>query len=205
VRGAAVLELLNHANGFVGAPNLDSISDQPLAAPQATADLDPGQGRDRRRPELEPAGLRRAESAWLVIVAINFVLKKSAPAATACRRWAWAWPSTCRARSPRRSWSARWPATCTTARSTKTGGDTAKRLGVLVMSGFIVGESLFNVALAGLIVVSGKGEPLAIANSLSEPQTMVIALIVGVSLVWSLYRWFFVLSELSQLLPPTGL
>jgi hypothetical protein len=36
------------------------------------------------------------------------------------------------------------------------------------MSGFIVGESLFNVALAGLIVLSGKGEPLAIANSLSE-------------------------------------
>jgi uncharacterized membrane protein YebE (DUF533 family) len=58
-------------------------------------------------------------------------------------------------------------------------GETAKRLGVLIMSGFIVGESLFNVALAGLIVLSGKGEPLAIANSLSESHTMIIALIVG--------------------------
>src|SRR6185369_588081 len=31
-----VLELLNHANGFAGAPNVKAISDQPLAAPQAT-------------------------------------------------------------------------------------------------------------------------------------------------------------------------
>ncbi|MGO4469752.1 OPT family oligopeptide transporter, partial [Pseudoduganella sp. RAF53_2] len=31
-----VLELLNHANGFAGAPNANAISDQPLAAPQAT-------------------------------------------------------------------------------------------------------------------------------------------------------------------------
>jgi hypothetical protein len=71
----------------------------------------------------------------------------------------------------------------------KPGGDTAKRLGVLVMSGFIVGESLFNVALAGLIVLSGKGEPLAIANSLSEGQGMWIALVLGVALVGGLYRW----------------
>ncbi|HEU4373315.1 MAG TPA: oligopeptide transporter, OPT family, partial [Telluria sp.] len=31
-----VLELLNHANGFAGAPNLQAISSTPLAAPQAT-------------------------------------------------------------------------------------------------------------------------------------------------------------------------
>jgi putative OPT family oligopeptide transporter len=31
-----VLELLNRSNGFAGAPNLDSISNDPLAAPQAT-------------------------------------------------------------------------------------------------------------------------------------------------------------------------
>jgi uncharacterized oligopeptide transporter (OPT) family protein len=68
-------------------------------------------------------------------------------------------------------------------------GEVAKRLGVLVMSGFIVGESLFNVALAGLIVLSGKGEPLAIANSLGEGSTMLIALVVGTGLVAGLYQW----------------
>jgi hypothetical protein len=60
---------------------------------------------------------------------------------------------------------------------------------VLIMSGFIVGESLFNVALAGLIVATGKGEPLAIANGLSEEMTMMIALAVGIAFVAGLYRW----------------
>jgi len=68
-------------------------------------------------------------------------------------------------------------------------GETAKRLGVLIMSGFIVGESLFNVALAGLIVLSGQGEPLAIANSLSEAETMIVALVVGAFAVVGLYMW----------------
>jgi len=45
------------------------------------------------------------------------------------------------------------------------------------------------VALAGLIVLSGKGEPLAIANSLSESSTMLVALVVGTATVWGLYRW----------------
>ena len=68
-------------------------------------------------------------------------------------------------------------------------GETAKRLAVLIMSGFIVGESLFNVALAGLIVVSGEGEPLAIATSLTEAHIMLISLVVAVFVVTGLYRW----------------
>jgi hypothetical protein len=58
-----------------------------------------------------------------------------------------------------------------------------------VMSGFIVGESLFNVALAGLIVLTNKGEPLAIANSMSEATTMLTALAVAAVVVVGLYRW----------------
>eukprot|EP01032_Pedospumella_encystans_P029867 gene29867-33711_t len=57
------------------------------------------------------------------------------------------------------------------------------------MSGFIVGESLFNVALAGLIVLSGEGEPLAIANSLGEHAAMLVSLVVGAAVVTGLYRW----------------
>jgi putative OPT family oligopeptide transporter len=183
-----VLELLNHANGFVGAPNLDSISDQPLAAPQALLISTLAKGVIGG--DLQWNLLGYGALVGLALVAINFVLKKSSndkyslpPLGVGLAIYL--------------------PSAVITpvvigavagylfdrAVEKKTGGDTAKRLGVLVMSGFIVGESLFNVALAGLIVVSGKGEPLAIANSLSEPQTMVIALIVGVSLVWSLYRW----------------
>ncbi|MEH3106084.1 MAG: oligopeptide transporter, OPT family [Sphingomonas fennica] len=39
-----------------------------------------------------------------------------------------------------------------------------QRAGVLLAAGFIVGESLFGVALAGLIVATGSGSPLAIVG-----------------------------------------
>jgi putative OPT family oligopeptide transporter len=39
-----------------------------------------------------------------------------------------------------------------------------KRMGVLAASGMIVGESIFGVVLAGLIVASGKSEPLALVG-----------------------------------------
>jgi len=183
-----VLELLNHANGFVGAPNLNSISDQPLAAPQALliSTLAKGVIGGQLRWDL----LAYGAMVGLLLVLINFGLKRSSngkyslpPLGVGLAIYL--------------------PSAVITpvcigavtgylfdrAMEHKVGGDTAKRLGVLVMSGFIVGESLFNVALAGLIVVTGKGEPLAIANPLSEAQTMIVALILGVAMVWGLYRW----------------
>jgi putative OPT family oligopeptide transporter len=42
-------------------------------------------------------------------------------------------------------------------------GDVAKRLGVLLVSGYIVGDSLLNVAHAFLIIGTGRGAPLALA------------------------------------------
>lgn len=43
-------------------------------------------------------------------------------------------------------------------------GERAKQLGVLVASGLIVGESLFGVVLAGLIVFSGNPSPLGLVG-----------------------------------------
>jgi len=183
-----VLELLNHANGFAGAPNLNAISSQPLDAPQATliSTLAKGViGGDLRWDLIMYGALL-----GLGLVLINFILKKSSngryslpplgvglaiylPSAVtlpvvigAVTGWFF------ERAVAKQSW-----------------GETAKRLGVLIMSGFIVGESLFNVALAGLIVLSGKGEPLAIANSMSEAETMVVALVIGAVVVFGLYRW----------------
>lgn len=183
-----VLELLNRANGFAGAPNLQAISNEPLAAPQAALISTLAKG-------VIGGNLPWHLIGWgalmgLALVVVNFLLKKSSngkyslpplgvglaiylPSAVtapvvvgAVTGWLF----------ERAVHHQRW-------------GEVAKRLGVLVMSGFIVGESLFNVALAGLIVLSGKGEPLAIANSLSEGATMVIALVVGMGLVGGLYKW----------------
>jgi len=183
-----VLELLNHANGFVGAPNLDSISDQPLAAPQAQLISTLAKGVIGGKLEWDLLGYGALIGLGLVL--INFVLKKSSndkyslpplgvglaiylPSAVITPVVLGAVLGYYFEKSVGHS-----PA-----------GETAKRLAVLIMSGFIVGESLFNVALAGLIVVSGEGEPLAIATSLSEAHTMLISLVVAVFVVTGLYRW----------------
>jgi putative OPT family oligopeptide transporter len=65
----------------------------------------------------------------------------------------------------------------------------AKRLGILVASGFIVGESLFNVALALLIVSTDNPSPLAAPFAPSKEVGMILALIAAAGVVFGLYRW----------------
>jgi putative OPT family oligopeptide transporter len=183
-----VLELLNRANGFVGAPNLESISDQPLAAPQALLISTLAKGAIGG--DLPWDLLGYGVMIGLALVIINFVLKQSSDGKYSL--------------PPLGVGLAIYlPSAVITpvvigavagylfdrAVEKKVGGESAKRISVLVMSGFIVGESLFNVALAGLIVLSGKGEPLAIATGMGEGQGMTVALIVGTAIVWGLYRW----------------
>ena len=183
-----VLELLNHAYGFQGAPNADSISATPLAAPQAIliSTLAKGViGGDLAWDLLGYGGL-----IGLALVAVDFALKKSSNGKYSC--------------PPLGVGLAMYlPSAVTSpvvvgavagylfdrAMDRKAGGEAAKRLSVLVMSGLIVGESLFNVALAALIVATDKGEPLAIANGMSEGQTMIVALVAGTAMMVSLYRW----------------
>ncbi len=73
------------------------------------------------------------------------------------------------------------------ARGPKAG--VARRLGVLLASGFIVGESLFNVALAGLIVFSGKAEPLAVVGDDFAQAAMILAAIAFIAVTIGLYLW----------------
>jgi putative OPT family oligopeptide transporter len=183
-----VLELLNRANGFAGAPNLQAISDNPLAAPQATLISTLAKGVIGN--DLPWNLVMYGALLGLGLVVINFLIKLASknryslpplgvglaiylPSAVtapvvigAVAGWLF----------ERAVTSATW-------------GEAAKRLAVLIMSGFIVGESLFNVALAGLIVVSGVGEPLALSTGMSEHVQMLIALVVGGAIVGNLYRW----------------
>ena len=64
----------------------------------------------------------------------------------------------------------------------------ARRLGVLTASGLIVGESLMGVAIAGLVVATGSGTPLAIVgDKFGEPSRWLAT--AAFSLVfWALYR-----------------
>jgi putative OPT family oligopeptide transporter len=66
--------------------------------------------------------------------------------------------------------------------------DRAQRLGVLVASGLIVGESLFGVLNAGLIVSLSNDAPLALV-----PGDFAAANVIGVAafaaVIVALYRW----------------
>ena len=183
-----VLELLNRANGFAGAPNIGAISSTPLAAPQATLISTLAKGVIGGDLQWHLLGYGAAIGVALVV--LDYILKKSSAGK-------YSLPALGVGLAIYLPSAVTLPVVVGAvggylferAVSSHIWGEAAKRMGVLVMSGFIVGESLFNVALAGLIVSSGKGEPLAIANGMSEHQGMIVALIVGAALVGGLYRW----------------
>jgi len=65
----------------------------------------------------------------------------------------------------------------------------AQRMGVLLASGFIVGESLFGVLLAGLIVLTGSGAPLALIGEGHQGVTMAAGALLVAAMLAGLYRW----------------
>ncbi len=73
--------------------------------------------------------------------------------------------------------------------------ESAKRLGVLLASGLIVGESLFGVLLAGIIVASHKDDPLGLVGDAFAGLAKLLGALVFALLVGFLYRWIARRSE----------
>jgi len=71
----------------------------------------------------------------------------------------------------------------------KTRTEVASRIGVLLASGFIVGDGLFGVALAGLIVVTGSGTPLGLVGEGFETPAIFVGLAVFGAILAYCYRW----------------
>jgi len=71
----------------------------------------------------------------------------------------------------------------------RTRTEAAERTGVLLASGFIVGDGLVGVMLAGLIVATGSGTPLALPLGEFETPALLLGLLVFAGLLWTLYRW----------------
>ncbi len=66
--------------------------------------------------------------------------------------------------------------------------ETAKRWGVLMATGLIVGESLFGVLFAGVVAGTGSDAPLAIVGEAFAGSAEWIGIVVFVALIWWLYR-----------------
>ncbi|CAN5286674.1 oligopeptide transporter, OPT family [soil metagenome] len=66
--------------------------------------------------------------------------------------------------------------------------DIGRRMGVLLASGLIVGESLFGVFLAGVIVSTGKEAPFGLVPE-GWPWAMLAGIVAFVVLSVAMYRW----------------
>lgn len=64
-----------------------------------------------------------------------------------------------------------------------------KRLGVLMATGLIVGESLFGVVFAGIVAASGSDAPLALVGEGFETWAEILGVVAFVAVVAGLYRW----------------
>jgi putative OPT family oligopeptide transporter len=184
-----VLELLNQSNGFAGAANLSTVAGAtPLNAPQATLISTLAKG-------VIGGGLNWSLLGYgaligLGLVLVDIVLRKSSndrfslpPLGVGLAIYL---PSTVTAPVVVGAVIG-WIYDKVVAKDRM--AEPAKRLGVLIASGFIVGESLFNVALAGLIVGTQKPNPLEVPFAPSEHVGMIFALIAAAVVVFALYGW----------------
>ncbi len=193
-----VLNLLAKAYGFAGAPNVNVVAANPLPAPQATLISALAQGVIGGHLEWKMLGIGALVGVGLVIldsilgamhklripplaVGIGIYLPMSATFAVIVGAVIAHWYD---------------------GRSrTMPDPERAQRLGTLVASGLIVGESMWGVINAGLIVALSKEAPIALF-----PETFALAPWLGVILfvvivVW-LYGWMLRRSRQVVAIPP---
>ena len=179
-----VLELLNRSNGFAGSP-MAGISGDPLPAPQATLISTIAKGVVGGDLDWSLIGIGVLIGIGLIIIdeLLRRTKKYSLPPLGV-------------------GMAIYLPATLTLPVvigavagwmynrrvAMRPDGVAAQSLGVLVVSGLIVGESLFNVALSGLIVATSKGSPLALfPEDFAAAPVLAIATYIAVGL--GLYAW----------------
>lgn len=183
-----VLDMLNSAYGFAGAPSAHAVAAEPLNAPQAT--LITALAKGVIGGDLDWALLGYGALIGVALVLIDLGLKRVTaerytlpPLAVGLAVYL---PSSVTVPviigAVLGWWYVNW------VKNDKT-REPAKRLAVLVASGFIVGESLFNVALSGLIVGLDDGEPLALGIEINEGLQMLIAVAVAATVTIGLYIW----------------
>jgi putative OPT family oligopeptide transporter len=180
-----ILNLLAQAYGFAGAPNLATITAKPLPAPQASLISTLALGVIGRKLDWGMIGIGAGIGALIVALDSFLAARKSlrlSPLAVGMGIYL--------------PMSATLPVMIGAVigwwynkrAATLPDPARAQHLGVLVASGMIVGESLFGVLLAGLIVGLNNDAPLALVAGDFAPATM-IGIASFVLLIVLLYGW----------------
>ncbi|MBN9544145.1 MAG: oligopeptide transporter, OPT family [Alphaproteobacteria bacterium] len=176
-----VLNLLAQAYGFAGAPNLHTVTSQPLAAPQANLMAALAQGVIGGKLNwnmIEIGAVVGAGIVFLDEILRMAKLLRIPPLAVGLGIYL--------------PMEATLPvvvgAVIGWVYNRNVRGERADRLGVLVASGLIVGESLFGVLNAGLIVLFNKDAPLSIVSA-SYGLGEIVAPLAFAGLIALLYGW----------------
>ena len=181
----SVLNLLAKAYGFAGAPNIGVVAQNPLPAPQATLISALAQGVIGGNLDWKMIGIGAVVGVLLIVinatlkatkrgslpplaVGIGIYLPMSATFAVVVGAIVGNWYN-------KRALVSKEP-------------ERAERLGTLVASGLIVGESLCGVLNAGLIVAFATDAPMAIVPEDFAPAK-ILGLVSFIGLVFFLYRW----------------
>jgi putative OPT family oligopeptide transporter len=179
-----ILDLLNHAYGFVGAPGVDPA--RALPAPQAT--LISALARGVIQGDLDWNLIGNGALIGVTVIVLDEVLRRFSaihlpplavglgiylPSATTLMIVVGA--------------VAGWAYERRAARTVNPEG--TRQLGVLLASGMIVGESLIGVLLAAVVVFSGKAAPLALVGEEFAGAAVWLGGAVFVVSIGALYAW----------------
>ena len=180
-----VLNLLAKAYGFAGAPNIGVVAPNPLPAPQATLIAALAQGVIGGHLEWTMIGIGAAIGVGLILLDLALAAMKKLripPLAVGIGIYL---PMSATFAVIIGAVISHWYAKRARAMPDP---DRADRLGTLVASGLIVGESLWGVLNAGLIVGTSKDAPIGLVPEVFAPARLLgVVAFVGV-VVW-LYRW----------------
>ena len=186
-----VLDLVNHAYGFVGAPGAESRP-SPLPAPQAGLISSLAQGVIAA--DIDWSLIRTGGLIGVCIILLDEILARTTrhmripPLAVGLGIYlptqstlmivvgaivGWFFD--------RRADRGRRP-------------EATKQLGVLLASGLIVGESVIGVVISAIVVFSGVAAPLALVGSGFETAGKIIGGLAFVAIVAVLYRWVWRMS-----------
>jgi putative OPT family oligopeptide transporter len=189
-----VLNLLAKAYGFAGAPNAHVIAANPLPAPQATLIAALAQGVIGGSLEWTMLGIGALVGIGLILLDTTLGAMKKLripPLAVGIGIYL---PMSATFAVIVGAVLSRWYEGRTRSLSNP---ERAQRLATLVASGLIVGESVWGVVNAGLIVGLTKEAPIALVSESFAPARL-LGLVVFVATVAWLYRWMLQKSEAVQ-------
>lgn len=181
-----VLDLVNHAYGFVGAPGSEL---RPNALPAPQAGLISALGKGVISGDIDWSLIRIGAMIGVAIIALNELLSRKTkhmslpplavglgiylPTASTLMIVVGAF--------------AGWFFDRRANRTRKP--EATKQLGVLLASGLIVGESVILIVITAIVAFSGKAAPLALVGPNFEHAAIVIGGVAFAGIAFLLYRW----------------